>query len=816
MTARAAALTPSYLKFNSALVRKPQSLATAGQVLTADGVGQTNWANVKGSDINSTGSSAGMVLTSNGVGGSNFTSIDSTASVANFTGVLAGDVTGTQTATIISVIGGVPAGNIAAGATLANAADSANTPGAIIKRDPNGNFSAGAISASLTGNVNGNLTGDVTGNLTGNVSGSATSFSGPLAGDVTGTQSATTVAIIGGVTAANVATGSNLANAADSANSFETIVKRDLGGNFSAGTITANLTGNVTGNVSGSAGSATSFSGSLAGNVTGTQTATVVSTVGGVTAVNVASGANLANAATDSNTANAIVKRDGLGAFSAGAISASNINVTGSLSIPATTSATSGVLLQNGSVLLQTIGTRNTFLGANAGSVSSTGNGNNTGVGDSALQSISVGIGNSAFGARAMMNHSSGSQNSVVGNFALFASTSTSNNTAMGYNALSGQSTGTNNIAIGANAGTALGNGNNNNVDIGNTGQSGDSGVVRIGTSQSVTYLSGVVRADDGITIQKGTSATFVVEPRPSNTGIINYFIGALAGSSNTSGGANIFIGNAAGQDNVTNAQNTFIGANAGIHNSADFNTVVGSFAGVGTGFTGAQNTFIGQAAGNINSSGANNTFIGQAAGSNNTTGANNIALGTNAGGNLSTGNNNIDIGNAGNVGENNVIRMGTGQAAAFIAGIRGVTTGVNNAMTVVIDSNGQLGTMSSSRRYKEDIAPMGDASSRLQALRPVTFRYKKAFANGEKPLQFGLIAEEVATTFPELTVFNAEGKPESVKYQDLASMLLNEYQKEHQRAEQAQQNMKRQEQKINALETRLNQLIDSMGKAAK
>ena len=138
------------------------------------------------------------------------------------------------------------------------------------------------------------------------------------------------------------------------------------------------------------------------------------------------------------------------------------------------------------------------------------------------------------------------------------------------------------------------------------------------------------------------------------------------------------------------------------------------------------------------------------------------------------------EIGHAGVAAESSVIRIGTAgtQSAAFVAGIRGVTTGANNAVSVLIDSNGQLGTISSSRRYKEDIADMGDASARIPALRPVTFHYKQAYANGEKPIQYGLIAEEAAAVFPELAVFNAEGQPETVKYQDLTPMLLNEVQK--------------------------------------
>ena len=64
--------------------------------------------------------------------------------------------------------------------------------------------------------------------------------------------------------------------------------------------------------------------------------------------------------------------------------------------------------------------------------------------------------------------------------------------------------------------------------------------------------------------------------------------------------------------------------------------------------------------------------------------------------------------------------------------------------------------------------------------LRPVTFRYKKAYANGERPLQYGLIAEEVAEVYPELVVKNDEGQVQTVQYHKLNSMLLNEVQKQH------------------------------------
>ena len=122
-------------------------------------------------------------------------------------------------------------------------------------------------------------------------------------------------------------------------------------------------------------------------------------------------------------------------------------------------------------------------------------------------------------------------------------------------------------------------------------------------------------------------------------------------------------------------------------------------------------------------------------------------------------------------------MRIGSGQRA-FIHGIRFRTTDTADAIPVLIDSEGQLGTISSSGRYKESIQDMGKHSALLNELRPVTFRYKKPFADGTKPIQFCLIAEEVAEVFPELVVLDEQGKPETVKYHLLSSLLLNELQK--------------------------------------
>jgi hypothetical protein len=161
------------------------------------------------------------------------------------------------------------------------------------------------------------------------------------------------------------------------------------------------------------------------------------------------------------------------------------------------------------------------------------------------------------------------------------------------------------------------------------------------------------------------------------------------------------------------------------------------------------------------------------------TDGSGNIAIGSFAGQALLTGSLNIFIGNNSTASnESGKIRIGSGQTATYIAGIYGVTTGAAGA-AVVIDANGQLGTISSSGRYKTDIQPMADSSARLLQLRPVTFRYKQANAAGEQPIQYGLIAEEVAKVFPELVVYDKDGQVETVAYHLLTPLLLNELQKE-------------------------------------
>jgi trimeric autotransporter adhesin len=140
------------------------------------------------------------------------------------------------------------------------------------------------------------------------------------------------------------------------------------------------------------------------------------------------------------------------------------------------------------------------------------------------------------------------------------------------------------------------------------------------------------------------------------------------------------------------------------------------------------------------------------------------------------------------------------------------------NGIGVFVDSNGQLGTMVSSGRFKEQVKDMGDSTNALMKLRPVTYFYKPEYDKGPRTLQYGLIAEEVAQVYPELVAYDNDGKPYTVRYQYLTSMLLNEAQKQYRRAESQAEVIATQQQKIDQLEqrlTRLESVLDAQTKVA-
>jgi len=218
-------------------------------------------------------------------------------------------------------------------------------------------------------------------------------------------------------------------------------------------------------------------------------------------------------------------------------------------------------------------------------------------------------------------------------------------------------------------------------------------------------------------------------------------------------------------------------------------------------------NTFIGvgvAGAGNLTHTtyddGWYNTAFGYASLYNITTGINNTAIGNQAGRDQTTGSGNIYIGHDvyGIAGELNVIRIGNEQTQTYIAGINGIGIGTGSA--VYVNSNGQLGVAASSRRFKEDIKDMGEASSRLMDLRPVTFRYKNEIVKEDRTLQYGLIAEEVAEVYPELVQYEKEGEPFTVRYHELGPMLLNEVQRQHGHIEKQNELAQRQQEQIEKL----------------
>ena len=269
-----------------------------------------------------------------------------------------------------------------------------------------------------------------------------------------------------------------------------------------------------------------------------------------------------------------------------------------------------------------------------------------------------------------------------------------------------------------------------------------------------------------------------------NTTGGGNTATGSQALISNTTGQANTATGDTALLANTTGLDNTATGGGALAFNTTGYQNTATGFAALLNNTTGINNTADGVVALLNNTTGINNTANGHAALRSNTTGNNNIAVGYRSGLNLTTGGNNIDIGNAGVAGDNNKIRIGTTgtQTATFIAGISGVT--VPAAVGVIVGTDGKLGTVVSSERFKDKVQPMDKASEAILALKPVTFLYKKQLDPDGIP-QFGLVAEQVEKVNPDLVARDDHGKPYTVRYEAVNAMLLNEFLKARRKIEQ-------------------------------
>ena len=269
-----------------------------------------------------------------------------------------------------------------------------------------------------------------------------------------------------------------------------------------------------------------------------------------------------------------------------------------------------------------------------------------------------------------------------------------------------------------------------------------------------------------GFSALSSNTAAGVDSPDGANVAIGPAALQNTNGTGTNSGGGNGAVGQDALRDNTTGFFNNAFGVAALFNNT-----------------TGVENTAFGAKALLSSTTGGGNTAIGFDALLNNTTGVTNTAVGFNAGFNITTADNVIVIGT--NVGGQNV------DHSCFIGEIFGATS--SNGAAVFINSNGRLGTATSSRRFKEAIQPMEQASEALFALKPVTFRYRKGIDPQGIP-QFGLVAEDVEKVDPTLVVRDNERKSYSVRYDQVNAMLLNEFLKEHRTVQELKSTAARQE----------------------
>jgi len=571
--------------------------------------------------------------------------------------------------------------------TFTTDATSANTASTIVARDASGNFSAGTITANLTGSASNNVlkAGDT---MTGTLQLPA------------GTAAAPSLVFTGSTTTGLSAAVANTLSFSTAGSQRMTISPTGvvaINGFSTAGVVHNDASGNLTSSLIVNADV------DPAAGIVDTKLATI-STAGKVS--------NSATTATSSNTPNTIVLRDGSGNFSAGTITASltgsasnNVlkagdTMTGTLQLPAGSAASPSLVFT---------GSTTSGLSASAGDlVFST-----TGV--DRFQITSGGTLNiPAFTSAGIVhNDASGDLSSSLIVNADVSPTAAIVDTKLATIATAGK------VANSATTGTSL-NSPNTLVLRDNTGSF---------AAQTISVVDEVVSGN--ISLSDTSSAT-VGNIVKAGTRFIHNF------------GTN----------------NTFVGKNSG------------NFTMTGTG----NNTGVGVSALTANTTGIQNTALGSSAGSAITTGSNNVMVGYSVGTSTTTGSNNVYIdGNAlAPANESNTIRIGNTQTKSFMQGIFGVT--VAGGTAVFVRANGQLGTTTSSKRFKHDIIQLGDMSEKIYDLNPVSFIYND---DENDALQYGLIAEEVDEVFPTLVVRDDNDAPYTVKYDVLPVLLLNELKKQ-------------------------------------
>jgi len=380
--------------------------------------------------------------------------------------------------------------------------------------------------------------------------------------------------------------------------------------------------------------------------------------------------------------------------------------------------------------------------------------GSNNGEGIGVLVSRTGGIWNTGTGFEALNHLTDGNQNTATGLRALFSDTNGGFNTATGVLSLFSNTSGFFNSATGA---YSLA---NNTIASYNTAN-----------GYSALYYN-----TEG---EQNTATGFAALYR-NTTGSVNTAVGYQALNRNTTGDENTATGRNALLNNTTGGSNTANGVSALFSSTTGHSNTATGTAALVNNTAGTQNTANGRAALFFNTTGDSNTATGVGALQGNSTGSDNTAIGRSAGFNI-TGSGNVCIGEGvfgvAGVDDTTWIRNINTTNFPFIAG-------TNNYVTVRM-SDGALGytAIVSSRRYKEDIKPMDKASEALLALKPVTFRLKGELDPSHRP-QWGLIAEDVQKVNPDLVDRNSRGEVESVRYDMVNAMLLNEFLKEHRKVE--------------------------------
>ena len=277
-----------------------------------------------------------------------------------------------------------------------------------------------------------------------------------------------------------------------------------------------------------------------------------------------------------------------------------------------------------------------------------------------------------------------------------------------------------------------------------------------------------------------------------------NTATGAEALFNNTTGDDNTVTGSFALHSNTTGFSNTATGRNALVSNTTGNVNTATRVEALHDNTDGENNSANGYRALFANTTGDSNTACGVLALSANASGTFNTALGRGAGSGVITANNVIAIGiSAENVSNSCYI----GQIYSNVQPQVGTDPDL-----VTINSDGRLGRANvSSRRYKHDIRSMDNASETIYALRPVSFRYHKQY-DATQTMAFGLIAEEVAEVYPDLVGRNPEGQPESVRYEQINAMLLNEFLKAHKIVEEQQATIAQLKKEMQTMVARLNE----------